>query len=121
MSVRDFALAVTSSGDLSQATVTIGPVDLRSIPAAALQLAWTGSPVGTLQLQGTTGQPTNSSTAQTNSWPGPWSPVGTAVGTSGINNYTWDITSTGLSAVQVVYTRTSGTGTITLARGQQKS
>lgn len=124
MSVRDVALAMTSSGDLSQATVTIGPLDVRWTPAAAIQLAWTGSPVGTLQLQGTTGQPSTSNSSHTNTWPGPWTPMGSPVSlplTGSGTSYIWDIVSTGLSAVQIVYTRTSGTGTVTLAKGQQKS
>jgi len=123
MSVRSVALPSTNNGDLSQATVTIGPFDVRSIPAAAVQIGWSGSPVGTLQLQGTTGQPTQSSN-QANTWPGPWAVIGSPVSlplSTGGTSQAWDLAQTGMSAVQVVYTRTSGTGTVTLATGQQKT
>jgi hypothetical protein len=112
-----------TSGDMSQATVTIGPLNVQAGAAACIQIAWSGSPTGTLQLQGTTGAPTSGGSSQAATWPGPWSNVGTAVSlplSTGGTSYVWDIVSTGLSAFQVVYTRTSGTGTITTAQGQQK-
>jgi len=112
-----------TSGDMSQATVTAGPMNVMAGAAACIQIAWTGSPTGTLQLQGSAGAPTTGGSSQAATWPGPWSNIGLPVSlpiSTGATSWVWDIVSTGLSAVQVVYTKTSGTGTITSATGQQK-
>lgn len=98
-----------TNGDMSQATVTANPIsngagDARHDRWTAVVAAWTGSPVGTLQLYGSVDQLQ-------------YIPMGTAVAVSGAGNYGWDVVETGFQFFQLVYTKNSGSGTLAVSFG----
>lgn len=120
MSLGSVSVYVTQNGDMSQASLTAGPVDMRSMQRGfAMQAVYTGSPTGTLQLQVCLGQP-SATGGGTNPGAGgtwgnsTWTNYGTSVPVSAAGNYLWDVIGCNASAAQVVYTRTSGSGTLTV-------
>lgn len=84
----------------------------------SIQLVFTGSPVGAFKLQGSDdpGGPNNTSGSQdanvTN-----WTDItSSSQAISAAGNIMWDVSNAGYNFVRVVYTVTSGTGTLTSAR-----
>lgn len=112
------AVYVTNNGDMSQATLTCGPVDMRTTGRGfAFQAVYTGAPVGTLQLQVALNQPSLAGQGSNPGAGGTWgnstfTNYGSAVSVNGAGSYLWDVIGTNVSAAQVVYTKTSGTGTL---------
>lgn len=110
---------VSNNGDMSQASCIGGPIDLRAAKGiVAIVANYSGAPNGTLQLQGQVGNPTSAGqgpgVGAGGTWPtSGWVPMGSAVVVSAAGSYIWDIGPTGVDAVQVVYTKSSGTGTLT--------
>lgn len=97
-------LLVLSSTDLSNSTVTSDPIPAYMVSKLSIQIVFTGSPTGTFKLQGSTdrgyGTPSN------------WtdlSNMSSAVTAAG--DIMWTVE--GVKWVRMVYTKTSGTGTIT--------
>lgn len=89
------------------------PLDWRLIRGGSIQVIWTGTPTGTFSVQGSLdyflgpdGKPGNVGT---------WDDMGISVtapsGSAG--KALVDITITGIPWVKIVYTNTSGTGTLT--------
>lgn len=109
---------VSNNGDMSQAQVIGGPIDIRSRTSLyAISATATGAPVGTLQLQGIIANPTSpgggAGAGQGSAWPATgWVPMGSPVSINAAGTTVWDIGPSGMDAVQVVYTKTSGTGTL---------
>lgn len=102
-------LAWSSSGDMSQATLTTAQGNCQHTPIISVECAWTGtSPVGTVQLQGSV-----SGSAYFN--------VGSTVAVSG-NSGTVQVSdaNAGYNFFRVLYTKTSGTGTMAAAQAQAK-
>jgi hypothetical protein len=98
---QGFPLAFSSSGDMSQATLTSATMDCEHMGMLAAECSWAGSsPVGVLQLQG--------SVSGNN-----WFNVGSSVAVSGNTgcSYVSD-SNVGYLYARVIYTKTSGTGTI---------
>lgn len=96
-----------NTGDMSQTTLTsttkLGNVgDIRQDRFIMPYIKWTGtSPVGSAQLQLS---PNNTD----------WANVGAAIPVSGnAGTFFWDEIDTGAHWLRVVYTKTSGTGTLT--------
>lgn len=115
MKTTSSTLSVSNSGDMSQATLTSGILDVRSHSYTGVQAVYTGAPVGSLQMQAAFGQPDAPSTGSNNSAWGAatWTPIGTAVPITAASSYIFDLIGTAVSAVRFVYTKTSGTGTLT--------
>lgn len=81
--------------------------NLDRTPIFAIQAVYTGSPVGTLKLQ--------SSNDGTN-----WDDIaGSTVAVSAAGSQTWNYTGAGFGKVRLVYTATSGTGSLT-ATGRRR-
>jgi hypothetical protein len=109
----------TSSPDLS-ASLNLKPIWLGRAALAAIQIVFSGSsPTGTFKLQASCdpGNPQSQSEAQQYAGVTNWTDVANssnAVTDSG--NLLWNISDPGYQWVRVVWTRTSGTGNITVAR-----
>ena len=95
-------VAVNNSGDMSVAVLTTEPVVLDHIQVCAIQAVFTGAPVGALKLQANVGGPT-------------WTDVdGSTAAVAAAGNFMWNLSAAGFNSVRVVYTKTSGTGTMTV-------
>jgi len=117
MKVAASPVNVTSLGDMSQATLTLGPIDIRNSAGWAILLTATGAPVGTCQVQACIGYPKASQAPGQGDWSSwPFVNIGSSVAVSAAGNILLDSSNyggaTNASAIQVVYTKTSGTGTL---------
>lgn len=86
------------------------PVSIESMPQYAVQLVFTGTPTGTFSLQGSNdgGQ----FDGQTLTGVSNWTTISTqAVAAAG--NHMWNVANAGYRWVRVIYTATSGTGSVT--------
>ncbi len=93
---------IISAGDMSLASLTSTTINLDFKLIVAIQAVYTGSPVGTLKLQGSIGGTS-------------WSDISgssTAITTSG--DVLYNITDIGYRYIRAVYTKTSGTGSLTV-------
>ena len=95
-----------ANGDMSQATVTANPTpngagDWRNKSRVLVVMTWTGSPVGTAQLY---------CSADNKNFVA----YGAQAAISGAGPYAWDLVGTGCLWGSVVYTKTSGSGTLTV-------
>lgn len=102
-----------ANGDMSQTTVTAvptpnGPGDNHLKKNTLVVASWTGSsPAGSLQLYG--------SADAVN-----YVPLGTAQAVSGNSgSAAWDVVGTGALWLSVVYTKTSGTGTLVVTESSK--
>lgn len=98
------------------------PVWLGHICNYSLQLVFTGSPVGTFKLQASNdhGMPDGGQTPQALNVSN-WTDVtGSSQAVSAAGNIMWNVENAGYTFVRVVYTVTSGTGTLTSARANVK-
>ena len=110
-----------ANGNSMGGNITSSPTILYLMSKCSYSFNWTGtSPVGTISIQGSNDFSLNNALGVYN--PGIWNTLtlnynGTAVtsvpvsGNSG--NGLIDITATGIYAVRLLYTRASGTGTLT--------
>lgn len=97
-----------------------GPVTIiQTLPGISYDLAWTGTPTGTFQVQVSNSYAKDASGAVKN--PGRWTtlPLSAFVGTyptpAGASGGGFiDVVGTEAYAVRLVYTRTSGTGSLTV-------
>ena len=84
------------------ASITSEAVNVQSMTRVAIQAIYTGSPVGSLKLQAA-----NSLTSQT------WTDVSNStVAVSAAGNQLWNVSDIGYALIRVVYTFTSGSGTL---------
>lgn len=103
-------LTWSNSGDMSQASCTSAQASCEHLGIISVECAWSAgsTPVGTLQLQG--------SVSGAN-----WFNVGAAVAVSGNTGCAQvNDASSAYNYLRVVYTKTSGGGTLTMARAQGK-
>lgn len=92
-------LALSPSGIMT-ASLTSDTCDVRTEVGYSIQAVWTGTPTGTLKLQ-----ISGDSTSWTDA-PSPQSLAGAA------GSYIWDVPQTAVGYVRMVYTFTSGTGSL---------
>ena len=85
---------------------------------ASVQLVLTGAPVGVIKVQAScdVGSPNSSSEAQQSANVSNWSDTGLSVAVSAAGTFFINIVDPGYYWIRVVYTATSGTGTISSAR-----
>ncbi len=96
-----------SAGDMSQATLTSSVAQLTHMAMASVQAVFTGSPVGAIKLQATCSSPVTSSSA--------WTDIAdSSANISAAGSVLWDIQDIGFSALRCVYTKTSGTGSLSI-------
>lgn len=101
------------------ASFTLLPVYLGHIANYALQLVFTGAPAGTFKLQASNdpGYPTQPGRIPQSDTVANWTDISNSsqeISASG--NVMWDVQNAGYLWARVVYTRTSGTGSVTTAR-----
>lgn len=102
MRVLNKVLAVTDNGDMSSATLTSDEILLEHMGVVAIQAVYTGSPVGALKLQASVGGTV-------------WTDVAnSSVAVTAAGDTMWNVTDVGYSKIRVAYTRTSGTGALSL-------
>jgi hypothetical protein len=108
-------IAIVTAGDMS-ATISSLPIAVDKFTACSIQASYTGSPVGTFTVQASNDVGTN--------------PTGNAANVSGIQNWTtvtaytqaitaagsvlWSFDDLNYAWLRCVYTRTSGSGTLTV-------
>lgn len=107
---------INGDGDMS-ADITSPVTDIRFIDNVALLLKWTGTPVGTFAVQGSVDYvaalPNASRVANAGTWTSlTLSPTPSAAGSA--DHVLIDLPALGFPFIRVVYTRTSGTGTLTM-------
>lgn len=99
---RYISLPVASSTSLAS-NYTSSSQDIRNFPFFAFQFVWTGAPVGTVSVDASVDNVT-------------WAPItnmsSTTGGTAGC--YLPDFAGSGVPFVRAIYTRTSGTGSLTI-------
>lgn len=98
--------------------VTTSPNSLPALLAHAwgcsIQAIFTGSPVGTVKLQGSSDVAPDANFSAANFSVINWTDIsGSSQSISSAGNVAWDISRTGFSWIRVVYTSSSGAGTIT--------
>lgn len=83
-------------------------ININQIVVFAMQAIWTGSPVGTLAIQGSNDYVATAADVVN------WSTLSnTQVTVNGAGNFLWNATEMGMYWVRLVYTFTSGSGTLT--------
>lgn len=103
---------VITNGDMSTASITSTISDIRNIDNVAYELTWSGtSPVGTVAVNGSLDYDPTTPTLK----PGTWtsltlSPSPAVSGNTG--SILINMTGLAFPFIQVVYTKTSGTGTL---------
>lgn len=112
---------VITAGDMSQTTITSSPTVLQSLTRASYAVSWSGlTPVGTLAVQVSNDYSLNPDGSTNNA--GTWNTLtlelnGTFVTsipvTGNTGNGFIDIDGTAAYAIRLVYTKGSGTGTLT--------
>jgi hypothetical protein len=106
---------IVASGDMSQASITSQVMPIINEDNVAFQIVWSGAPVGTFDVQVSVDHAQDSQGNVSNT--GTWlsltlsSPVA-AAGSAG-NAYV-DINQISAPYIRVVYTKTSGTGTLNI-------
>lgn len=101
------------SGDMSLATITSSVTSIKRLDNIGIQLNWTGTPTGTFQVQISADYAQDNQGKITNvgNWiPLVLSPAPAASGSAG-NAYV-DINQISAPWIRVVYTKTSGVGTL---------
>lgn len=87
---------------MSQATVSTPALNVRTTGFMSIQAVWTGSPVGTIALKFSNDNVTYTDYS------------GSAVAVSGAGDTGWLLDSVEFYWIKVVYTKTSGTGSLTV-------
>jgi len=112
--MRFAPVVILSAGNMAGNLASNGE-DLNQIFACAIQAVASGAPVGSLKLQAScddvpSGTGSNPSANVTH-----WSDIaGTTQAVSASGNYFWNVSDIGFKWIRVVYTFTSGTGTLTI-------
>ncbi len=101
MPIRPKQYTILLAGDMSQATLTSSSVDMTEFAIGAIQAVYTGSPVGTFKLQ----------ISNDNSTFSDYTGSSNAITVAG--DFMWNLVDAGYSYVRLVYTKTSGTGSVT--------
>lgn len=99
------------NGDMSTSFHSVA-VDLAVYESFCIQAAWTGSPVGALKIQISNVIAEDHTSIQEADWS---DYSGTQQSISMDGNFIWEVTQQDYRWVRLVYTRTSGTGTLTRA------
>lgn len=107
---------IITAGSMGASTNSIG-IDLNQILNCSIQAVWTGTPTGTLKIQvsndnvpyGTSSNPS----ANVVNWTDYTGSSQSLSGSAG--NFVWNMLDSGYRWIRLVYTRSSGTGTINAA------
>ena len=115
---------LSESGSVALAgNASLRPIWLGHIAQYAIQLFFTGSPVGSFKLQcsNDAGHPNAQAKAEQSQDVVNWTDIaGSAAAVSAAGDVTWNAENVGYTWVRVVWTVTSGSGSITSARANMK-
>lgn len=114
------AVPIVVNGDMSQATINSIGLDIGQVYVSAIQAIYTGSPVGTLKLQVSCDnvapvQWSSQSAIVTNPAANVihWTDyTGSSLSITTAGDFAWLINPVGFRWIRLVYTKTSGTGTL---------
>lgn len=116
--MRYVAVPILTNGDMSSDLESIG-IDLNQIVACSIQAVFTGSPVGILKLQVSNEilPPAASNSNPISSNPAAnvvnWTDVtASMVAVASDGNFVWDLPQMGFKWIRLVYTHTSGSGSL---------
>lgn len=116
-------LTMQSSATSLGASANLSAVHIGHVANFAIQLVWTGSPVGTFKLQASCdeGAPSANTTAVVTSGVSNWTDIAdSSVSVFAAGDIMWNVENCGYNFVRVVWARTSGTGSLTVARLNSK-
>lgn len=109
-----------ASGAVSMgASFNLDPVWLGHICNYSIQLVFTGTPDGSLKLQcsNDAGTPNGAAPATMSTGVTNWTDIaGSSQSIAAAGNHVWTVENAGYNWVRVVYTRSSSTGSLTVAR-----
>lgn len=108
-----FPFSIITDGDMSLASITSLVTGIQYLDNIAIELSFTGTPTGTFQVQGSLSYERDAQGNVTNA--GQWTPLNlpqspVASGASGV--ILIDLNQLSFPYIRVVYTRTSGSGTL---------
>ena len=98
-----------TSTDLSTASITTSAYNLSQTTGFSMSVGITGSPVGVFKLQGSN-NPGNAAAATAGNWD---DIPGASYSTTTTDHWTWNISDVFYKYVRLLWTKTSGTGSIT--------
>lgn len=102
----------SSSGDVSVANQYSNPISLRHLSSYSVQVVTTGSPSGTFKLQASNDDPDHTGVKYPTSSMN-WTDIdGSSFTVTASGSLVWNAQASGYLWVRVVWTKTSGTGTI---------
>jgi len=104
---------IISACDMSTATITSTTVDVGRTSQYSIQAVYTGSPVGSIQINASNDYPCGGATNWT------LAPPTAAVAVSAAGNNMWNVSYGNYNCLQVVYTKTSGSGTLNVIYGSK--
>jgi len=109
---------VVTNGDMS-GNITSLPTNIEQISMASYDISWTGVPVGTFQVQVSNSYVPSAAPGNLPNNSGNWTTIPAAdfqgnypVPAGSASNGALDVSITGFTWVRLVYTSTSGTGTL---------
>lgn len=98
---------LVSAGDMSAASIISPGEDLKFVPLGSVSAQWTGAPMGTLKLQ-VSNDIVELAASVVN-----WSDFsGSSIAVNGAGDVTYNLANAGYRWTRIVYTKTSGTGTL---------
>ena len=108
--MKVFAYPLVTDGNMG-GSITSSPQQLTEMAMACIQAVFTGSPVGTFKLQISANYQEDSMGNVLNA--GTWTDyTGSSQGISAAGDFAWNLSTTPYPWIRLVYTRTSGSGTL---------
>ena len=108
-----FPKSIITAGNMASASITSSVVEIRNQDNVGIQLSWTGTAVGTfaVQISINHAEDANGNVTVAGDWVAlPLSPTIAAAGSA--DSAIIDLNQMSASYIRVVYTRSSGTGTL---------
>lgn len=103
---------IVDDGDMTQATITSDVTDIRYLDNISIQCIFTGTPTGSFALEGSLDYYKINGAVQNT---GTWTPItlsSTPAASGSAGNILLDLNQLSFPYIRIVYTKTSGTGTL---------
>lgn len=113
--MRNSTDLVFNEGDMSLASITSDTINLENILYLAIQAIWTGTPTGTIKLQGSCDTGTTIAGNTEGAGVSNWTDIASATlapGGSASSGFI-ELKETGMKWARLVYTRSGGSGALT--------